>query len=100
MACFHTAGLLREFFIADIVAPRNSSCVLGTDMPPHTLIPLTDFKAILGLDDREDALSQYCLITATYTIEQYCKRSHCAAYMVFLLYTISQKIEVYSLFCD
>jgi hypothetical protein len=40
----------------------------------HTLIPLTDFKAILGLDDREDTLSRYCLITATYTIEQYCKR--------------------------
>jgi hypothetical protein len=45
-----------------------------SDMPPHTLIPLADFKAILGLDDREDALSRYCLITATYIIEQYCKR--------------------------
>ncbi|MDR0746821.1 MAG: hypothetical protein LBE89_02890 [Helicobacteraceae bacterium] len=40
----------------------------------HTLIPLADFKAILGLDDREDVLSRYCLITAAYTIEQYCKR--------------------------
>jgi hypothetical protein len=40
----------------------------------HTLIPLEDFKAILGIDDREDTLSRYCLITATYTIEQYCKR--------------------------
>jgi hypothetical protein len=40
----------------------------------HTLIPLEDFKAILGIDDREDALSRYCLITATFTIEQYCKR--------------------------
>jgi hypothetical protein len=40
----------------------------------HSLIPLGDFKAILGLDDREDVLSRYCLITATYTIEQYCKR--------------------------
>jgi hypothetical protein len=40
----------------------------------HSLIPLADFKAILGIDDREDALSRYCLITATYTIEQYCKR--------------------------
>jgi hypothetical protein len=40
----------------------------------HSLIPLTDFKAILGIDDREDTLSRYCLITATYTIEQYCKR--------------------------
>jgi hypothetical protein len=68
----------------------------------HTLIPLEDFKAILGLDDREDcldfagmrnqgyeflrgknsahlfqppSLAAFCLITATYTIEQYCKRS-------------------------
>jgi hypothetical protein len=40
----------------------------------HSLIPLSDFKTILGIDDREDALSCYCLITATYTIEQYCKR--------------------------
>jgi hypothetical protein len=45
------------------------------DTPLHTLIPLADFKAILGLDDREDALSRYCLITAAYSIEQYCKRS-------------------------
>jgi hypothetical protein len=27
------------------------------DTPPHTLIPLTDFKAILGIDDRENSLS-------------------------------------------
>jgi hypothetical protein len=40
----------------------------------HSFIPLTDFKAVLGLDDREDILSRYCLVTATYTIEQYCKR--------------------------
>jgi hypothetical protein len=40
----------------------------------HTLVPLADFKAVLGIDDREDALSRYCLITATFTIEQYCKR--------------------------
>jgi uncharacterized phiE125 gp8 family phage protein len=40
----------------------------------HSLIPLADFKALLGIDDREDALSRYCLITATYTIEHYCKR--------------------------
>jgi hypothetical protein len=44
--------------------------------PPslHTLIPLEDFKAILGFDDREIALSRFCLTTATFTIEQYCKR--------------------------
>jgi hypothetical protein len=43
--------------------------------PHHTLVPLADFKATLGLDDREDALSRYCLVTATYTIEHYCRRS-------------------------
>jgi hypothetical protein len=40
----------------------------------HSLIPLEDFKAILGIDDREDKISAFCLLTATFTIEQYCKR--------------------------
>jgi hypothetical protein len=40
----------------------------------HSLISLEDFKALLGFDDRENALSRYCLTTATYTIEQYCMR--------------------------
>jgi hypothetical protein len=42
--------------------------------PLHSLIPLEDFKAILGIDDREDRLSAFCLLTATYAIEQYCLR--------------------------
>jgi hypothetical protein len=46
----------------------------GVQAPLHSLIPLADFKTLLGLDDREDALSRFCLVTATYTIEQYCKR--------------------------
>jgi hypothetical protein len=46
----------------------------GVQTALHSLIPLEDFKAILGIDDRENALSRYCLLTATYTIEQYCKR--------------------------
>jgi hypothetical protein len=40
----------------------------------HSLIPLADFKAITGIDDRDDALCRYCLITSTYTIEEYCHR--------------------------
>ena len=40
----------------------------------HTLIPLETFKAVLSIDDRDDAMSRYCLVTATYTIEQYCRR--------------------------
>jgi hypothetical protein len=40
----------------------------------HSLIPLVDFKALLGLDDREDKISTFCLITSTYIIEQYYKR--------------------------
>ena len=40
----------------------------------YTLIPLDDFKAVLGIDDREDKLARFCLVTGTFTIEQYCKR--------------------------
>ncbi|MDR1902896.1 MAG: hypothetical protein LBQ88_11515, partial [Treponema sp.] len=67
----------------------------------YSLIPFEDFKALLGVDDREDcldfasmqnpgheflpcknsttlfqppSLAAFCLATATFTIEQYCKR--------------------------
>jgi hypothetical protein len=40
----------------------------------YSLIPLDDFKAVLGIDDREDKLARFCLVTGTFTIEQYCKR--------------------------
>jgi hypothetical protein len=40
----------------------------------YTLKSLAEFKAILGIDDREDDLARYCLVTSTYTIEQHCKR--------------------------
>jgi hypothetical protein len=40
----------------------------------HTLIPLEDFKSLLGIDDRDDRLSGHCLETATKTIEHYCNR--------------------------
>ena len=44
------------------------------EKPLYTLIPLDDFKALLGVDDREDKICRFCLVTATFTIEQYCKR--------------------------
>ena len=44
------------------------------DKKLYSLIPLDEFKAVLGIDDRDDNLSRYCLTTATYTIEQYCMR--------------------------
>ena len=37
----------------------------------HTLIPLEDFKTVLCLDDWDDKISTFCLVSATYTIEQY-----------------------------
>ena len=40
----------------------------------YTLIPLEDFKALLGVDDREDKIARFCIVTSTLTIEQYCKR--------------------------
>jgi hypothetical protein len=44
------------------------------EKPLYTLISLEDFKAVLGIDDREEKLARFCLVTATFTIEQYCKR--------------------------
>ena len=40
----------------------------------YSLIPLEYFKAVLGIDDREDKIARFCLVTSTLTIEQYCKR--------------------------
>ena len=40
----------------------------------RTLIPLEDFKALMGIDDREDKTARFCLVTSTFSIEQYCKR--------------------------
>ncbi|MDR0287343.1 MAG: hypothetical protein LBI03_06545 [Clostridiales bacterium] len=40
----------------------------------YTLVSLEKFKSILGIDDRDDKLSKFCLVTATLTIEQFCKR--------------------------
>jgi len=40
----------------------------------YSLIPLDDFKALLGVDDREDKTARFCLVTSTLSIEQYCKR--------------------------
>ena len=40
----------------------------------HTLIPIEDFKALMGIDDRDDKTARFCLVTATLTIEEYCKR--------------------------
>ena len=40
----------------------------------YSLIPLEDFKAVLGVDDRDDKLAKFCLVTSTLTIENYCKR--------------------------
>jgi hypothetical protein len=40
----------------------------------HTLIPIEEFKALMGVDDRDDKTARFCLVTATLTIEEYCKR--------------------------
>ena len=52
----------------------------------YTLMPLVDFKGLMGIDDREDKLATFCLVTSTFTIEQYCKRR-------FLLKQYHERIE-------
>jgi hypothetical protein len=44
------------------------------EKPLYTLMPLDEFKALAGVDDREDKTARFCLVTSTFTIEQYCKR--------------------------
>jgi len=41
----------------------------------HSLISLENFKAVLGVDDRDDKLAKFCLVTSTLSIEQYCRRN-------------------------
>jgi len=40
----------------------------------NSLVSLDDFKALMGIDDREDRTARFCLLTASLSIEQYCKR--------------------------
>ena len=40
----------------------------------YSLISLDDFKAIAGVDDRDDKLSRFCLMASTKAIEHYCMR--------------------------
>jgi hypothetical protein len=35
----------------------------------YTLIPLEDFKAVLGVDDHDDKLAKFCLVTSTLTVD-------------------------------
>jgi len=45
-----------------------------TEKGLYSLIPLEEFKSVLGIDDRDDKLVKFCLATSTLTIESYCKR--------------------------
>jgi hypothetical protein len=67
--------ILPGFFFVQGLYPvpvNNETSAQGPAL--RSLIPLADFKAVSGFDDREDALCRYCLVTATCAIEQYCKR--------------------------
>jgi hypothetical protein len=47
---------------------------MSKEKPLYTLNPLEVFKSILGIDDRDDKIARFCLVTSTFSIEQYCKR--------------------------
>jgi len=49
--------------------------MIKQEKPLYSLISLEDFKSLLGIDDREDKTSRFCLEAATKAIEQYCKRN-------------------------
>jgi hypothetical protein len=37
-------------------------------------LALRTLEAVLGVDDQEDKLARFCLVTSSFSIEQYCKR--------------------------
>ena len=45
-----------------------------TDNNLYTLMPLMVFMALAGIDDREEKLARFSLVTSTFTIEHFCKR--------------------------
>ena len=83
----HADFKLRSFFLEKTPAKAIET---AASMPPkagdnvaklntgskhlYSLISLEEYKGILGVDDRDDSLSRFCLTTATFTIEQFCKR--------------------------
>jgi len=76
----------------------------------YTLIPLEDFKTVLGVDDREDKLAKFCLVTSALSIEQYCKRTFLHKsyheriefandeYLVLKEYPVRKVLSVFALF--
>jgi len=44
------------------------------DKELYTLIPIDEFKTLHGIDDRDDKLAKFCLVTSSLNLEQYCKR--------------------------
>ena len=57
----------------DQVAMSNEQLAM-TDYSLYTLMPLMVFMALAGIDDREEKLARFSLVTSTFTIEQFCKR--------------------------
>jgi uncharacterized phiE125 gp8 family phage protein len=40
----------------------------------HSLVPLAEAKAFLGVDDRDDSLLGFLLVSGAYAVEEYCAR--------------------------
>lgn len=47
---------------------------MTTDQSLRILVPLSECKTILGLDDRDDSFTRFLLITASVTVENYLSR--------------------------
>jgi hypothetical protein len=74
----------------------------------YTLIPIEDFKDLMGVDDRDDKTARFCLVTSTLTIEEYCKRKFLrkqyfevfkwSGHLVLILkeYPVSEMLAVYT----
>ena len=78
----------------------------------YTLIPIETFKSFMGVDDRDDKIVRFCLVTSSLTIEQYCMRKflrkkyfECIEYNGDLIlplkeYPVKNILAAYSINCE
>ena len=54
----------------------------------YSLVPLEEFMALMGIDDREEKMARFCLASAAFAIERFCLRR-------FLRMRCVERIEFY-----
>ena len=55
----------------------------------NSLVPLEDFKALMGIDDREERTARFCLLMASLSIEQYYPKNNIIEWIIKLTHVLN-----------